>query len=337
MFADRAGWTGANGEGSFMSRITIALALIVAASAGATQRLRGQDAPLPAGSNPCAQPLEEIAGAYTVDSLLLALDPGYGIKPVDSTSALTTLSVINDHLTLPAPLALPPVVVGWGPNPKGSGKAAIQGFMGEAFVEIDRHGKVKRTGLTQTTLVSSLDAALVAAVQQAANDGAFMAYQDNAHEHGGYVFVQLRTMPLPAFNQKAEDYKRPESGALVPLPYSNEPTIKKKGDAVTLPIRLLHVPFVSLTSPIEITKRGPDPVFPSTELDGRQDGFVNIEFVVGADGVAIPGTLRLANAMTAGYAKAVISAMKDYRFKPAMAGSCPVASRETYTFTFNVY
>ncbi len=320
-----------------MPRIPIALALIVAAGAGVASPLRAQDTPPTTGADACARPLEEIAGAYTVDSLLLALDPGYGIRPVDSTAALTALAVVNDHLALPAPLALPPVVVGWGPNPRGSGTAAIQGFMGEAFVEIDRHGKVKRSGLSQTTLVSTLDAALVSAVQQAANDGAFMAFQDNAHEHGGYVFVQLRTMPLPAFKQKAEDYKRPGSDALVPLPYSNEPTIKKKGDAVTLPVRLLHVPFVSLTSPIAITKRGLDPVFPRDELEGRQDGFVNIEFVVGADGVAIPGTLRLANAMTAGYAKAVISALKDYRFKPAMAGSCPVASRETYTFTFDVY
>ena len=318
-----------------MSRIPIALALLVAVSAGAAHRGRAQDAP-PAAANACPQSPAEVAGAYTVDSLLLALDPGYGIKPVDSTLALTALAVVGDHLALPAPLALPPVVVGWGPNPRGPGMAAIQGFMGEAFVEIDRHGKVKRTGLTQTTLVGALDAALVAAVQQAANDGAFMAFQDNAHDHGGYVFVQLRTMPLPEFHEKPQDYKRPDPVAMVPVPYSNEPKLKKKGSAVVLPIRLLHVPFVTLTSAIEVTKRGPDPVFPTVELNGRQDGFVNVEFVVGADGVMIPGTLRVANAMTAGYAKAVISALNDYRFKPAMAGACPVASRETYTFTFNV-
>lgn len=319
-----------------MSRTSIPLAILLAATLGAVPRADGQQAAVPAAAGDCSAPLHEVADAYTIDSLFLAIDPGYGIKPVDSTLGLTALDIVNEHLVLPAPLALPPVVVSWGQNPRGAGMAAIQGFMGEAFVEIDHKGRVKRTGLTQTTLVGAVDAALVAAVKQAADDGAFMAYQDNAHDHGGFVFVQLRTMPLPAFHEKAEEYKRPESSALVPAPYGHEPTIKKKGSVVALPIRVLHVPFVSLTSPLEITKRGPDPVFPLNELNGRQDGFVNIEFVVGADGAVVPGTLRLANAMTVGYAKAVINSLNRYRFKPAMAGDCPVASRETYTFTFDV-
>jgi len=287
----------------------------------------------------CPTQFVPVPNMFSADTLRLAIDPGYGIKPVDSTLALTALSVVNDHLSLPSPLALPPVITGWYsslPGVDGPSMAGTQGFMGEAFIDIQRNGKVKRVGLTQTTLVPELDAALVAAVKQAVDDGAFMAYQDAAHDHGGYVFVEMRTVPLPEFKEKAVDYKRPDPDAALPIPYSNEPKIRKRGTIVTLPIRVLRIPIVRLTSPLEITKRGPAPTFPPGELEGRQDGFVNVEFVVGTDGSVVAGTLRLANAMTAGYAKAVINSLDRYRFKPATANDCPVAARETYTFTFEV-
>ena len=285
----------------------------------------------------CAAPLVPIPNAYATDTLLLAVDPGYGIKPVDSTLALTALAAVNDALVLPSPLALPPVITNWYHGLAGETQGApvgAQGFMGEAFVDIERNGNVKRVGLTQTTLVPELDAALVAAVKKAADDGGFMAYHDAARGHGGYVFVELRTVPLPKFTEKPTDYKRPDPD--LPIPYSNEPKIKTRGSMVSLPIRALRIPLVRLTSTLEVTKRGPDPVFPLGELQGRQDGFVNVEFVVGTDGTVVAGTLRLANAMTAGYAKAVINSLDHYRFKPATAGNCPVAARETYTFTFDV-
>jgi hypothetical protein len=294
------------------------------------------DAQAPAAAS-CPAPLDAIPNAYATDTLVLAIDPGYGIKPVDSTLALTALSVVNEALALPSPLALPPVITKWYHGLAGETQGApvgTQGFMGEAFVDIERNGKVKRVGLTQTTLVPELDAALVAAVKKAVDDGAFMAYQDAAHGHGGYVFIEMRTVPLPEFTQKPADYKRPDPD--LPIPYSNEPKIKTRGSMVSLPIRALRIPLVRLTSPLEVTRRGPDPVFPLGEIEGRQDGFVNVEFVVGSDGAVVAGTLRLANAMTAGYAKAVINSLDHYRFKPATAGNCPVAARETYTFTFDV-
>ena len=319
-----------------MPRVSSRLLVFAAGTVLAATVAGAQGATPPATS--CPAPLEP-SGSFTADTLLLAVDPGYGIPPVDSMLALTALSVVGDALVLPSPLALPPVIV--STYSTGSGDApqmvsgGAQGFMGEAFVEIDRNGKVKQVGLSQTTLVNAIDVALVDAVKKATDSGAFMAYQDAARGKGGFVFVLLRTMPLPAFKEKAEDYKRPESLSLVPAPYLTQ-TMKKKGDLVMLPVRALRVPVVRLTSALTITKRGPDPSFPFNELRGRQDGFVNVEFVVGADGAVVPGTLRLANAMTADYAKAVIKSLEDYRFKPAMAGACPVAARMTYTFTFNV-
>ena len=321
-----------------MSRHFNRFLALVAVAGFAARAATAQGMPAPAAS--CPVPLEP-TGSFSADTLTLSVDPGYGIKPVDSTSALTALSVIGDALVLPAPLPMPPVIVStYG---TGSGTAdsppvvtgGLQGFMGEAFVEIERSAKVKRVALSQTTLVNSLDAALVEAVKKAAEEGAFMAYQEAAKGKGGFVFVLLRTMPTPHFKEKAEDYKRPESLGLVPTP-NLTPATKKRGELVSLPIRALRVPIVRLTGALTVTKRGPDPAFPISELRGRQDGFVNIEFVVGPDGGVIPGTLRVANAMTADYATAVINSLKDYRFRPAMAGACPVAARMAYTFTFDV-
>lgn len=284
----------------------------------------------------CPAPLEA-SGSFTADTLLLAIDPGYGIPPVDSMLALTALSVVGDGLVLPSPLALPPVIVstystGTGDTPQLVSGGA-QGFMGEAFVEIERNGKVKQVGLSQTTLVNAIDAALVDAVQKAADQGAFTAYQDAARGKGGFVFVLLRTMPLPTFKEKADDYKRPESLSLVPAPYLTQ-TMKKKGGLMTLPVRALRVPVVRLTSALTITKRGADPSFPFDDPRDSKNGFVNVEFVVGPEGSIVAGTLRVADAMTTKYANAAIEALKDYQFKPAMAGACPVAARMAYTFTF---
>ena len=314
---------------AFSRLLALAAGTVLAATAASAQGA-------PPAAAACPAPLES-SGSFGADTLLLAIDPGYGIKPVDSTQAMTALSVVSDALVLPSPLALPPVIVTtYGSGPTDAPQTisgGSQGFMGEAFVEVERNGKVKQVGLSQTTLVDAIDVALVDAVQKAADGGAFKAYQDAARGRGGFVFVVLRTIPLPSFTEKVADYKRPETLGLVPSAYLTH-AFKKKGDVVMLPVRALRIPIVRLTSALAISKQGPDPSFPFDDYSDRKGGFVNVEFVGGPDGEIIAGTLRLADAMTTAYANAVINSLKEYRFKPAMAGACPVAARMTYTFTF---
>ena len=81
--------------------LAVILATLVAATASAQAPVK------------CPAPLVEIPNSYSLDTLRLAIDPGYGIKPVDSTLALTALSVVNENLVLPKPLALPPVITQW--------------------------------------------------------------------------------------------------------------------------------------------------------------------------------------------------------------------------------
>ena len=310
----------------------LARLLCLTASASLATAAAAQGTP----GHPCT-PAFEPSGTTSADTLFLAIDPGYGIKPIDSAAALTALSVVGNALTLPEPLTLPPAIMTTYSTGSDDGALKVssgsQGFMGEAFVEIQRNGNVKRVGLSQTTLVTANDAALLDAVQKASDADAFKAYREAARGHGGFVFVLLRTIPLPAFQAKAEDYKNREALALVPSPYVTG-ALKKKGERVSMPIRALRVPAVKLESALSVSKRGPDPSFPFDDYRERRDGFVNVEFVVGPEGGIVDGTLRLADALTAAYANAVVDALKEYRFSPAVAGGCPIAARMTYTFTF---
>lgn len=308
-----------------MRRATILVTALLAMSAsGAAQGGKGNAAA-------CRPALEPIPGAFATDTLFLSLDPGYGIKPVAEEIQKTALSVIADSLLLPTPLPMPPVIGKTYTFP-GSGPGGAQGLMGEAFVEFDGKGEVKRVGLSQSTLISRLDDALVAAVKSGVDNGAFMAYQDATRGPGGFVFIGLRTVPLPQFRETAAEYVRqPLSG--VALPQAAAPT---RGGTATFPVRELQIPIVRLSSPAAVPGSGPRPVFPMREREGRQDGFVHVEFVIGSDGRVLPGTFRLANAMTAGYARAVQRAIEGYTFTPAMIDGCGIPARLTYSFTFDV-
>lgn len=309
---------------------THARAALLAASLllPAARRTDAQDAPAPAS---CAAPLQPVAGMFSQDTLVLALDPGYRIAPQPTPAQELALAAVAEALILPSPLPLPAVLTRVA-RAEG-GLVGAQGLMAEAFIEVAKDGKVKSVGLSQTSLVPAIDRALVAAVRAAADSGAFAGYQKAARGPGGFVFVELRSVPLPTFQQKVEDYMR----------HSGDPTITpdprppKKGEITTLPVKVLRVPLVHLTSESAPGKGKPHPQFPPNELGAAQDGFVNLEFVVGADGLLVPGTLRFANAMTAGYARAVAKSLEGYRFVPAMADGCPVAQRQTWTFTFDVY
>ena len=279
----------------------------------------------------CRPALEPIPDAFTTDTLFLVLDPGYGIKPLPEEMSLTALSVVADSLVLPTPLPMPPVIAKTYPF-AGTGEGGAQGLMGEAFVEFNGKGEVKRVGLSQSTLISRLDEALVAAVKSGVNNGAFMAYEQATRGPGGFVFIGLRTVPVPEFREKAAEYvKQPLAG--IALPQAPAP---KKGAIATFPVRVLQIPIVRMTSAPAVPKPGPQPVFPLREREERQDGFVHVEFVIGADGRVLPGTFRLANAMTAGYARAVQRAIESYTFTPAMIDGCGVPARLSYSFTFDV-
>lgn len=284
-------------------------------------------APAPAPS--CPAPLQPIEGSYAQDTLILVIDPGYGLAPQAEHVQQSALVAVSQGLDLPTPMPLPVVISRVFSG--GDGMAGSQGFMAEAFVEIGGNGKVKRVGLSQTSLVPPIDQALVTAVKTASDSGAFEPYQKAARGPGGFVFVELRTVDLPTFDQKVTDYLRQPDPMVAPR---RRPPAK--GEPARLPIKLLRVPLIRLTSQAAVPNGGPHPVFPQRELDANQDGFVNFEFVIGADGRLVPGTLRIANSMTPGYARAVLKALEDFKFTPATAEGCGVAQREVWTFNFEV-
>ena len=68
--------------------------------------------------------IEVTQGMSSADTLFLALDPGYGVRPVDVGVEQTALAVIADSLVLPAPFPIPPVITRWTESGSGSESGA---------------------------------------------------------------------------------------------------------------------------------------------------------------------------------------------------------------------
>ncbi|HEX2718957.1 MAG TPA: hypothetical protein VHM67_14895, partial [Gemmatimonadaceae bacterium] len=242
----------------------------------------------------------------------------------------------------PQPLPLPPIAGKlFGNRAEGKNDRNIhhisQAFAAEAVVLFGAKGEVKQVALTQTSLVSSVDAALVDGLKRAVAADALRPYAEAAKGIGGGVFVQLRTLPLPKFGDRVsmKDQFADRDRSLIAPPVRSERKMTRGGSAV-LPLRVLRVPIVAATLAASERKSGPRPAFPQGELDRSFDGTVHVEFVIGTDGRVLPGTLRLADATTYGYAAALVRSLERSEWNPAMAGSCPVAQHMAYTFTFEV-
>ena len=279
---------------------------------------------------------------WTQDTLFLAAEGGYGVRPVPDDQAQLALLLLTDSLKVPQPLALPPVAGKlFGLRPENREDRSIhhvsQSLAAEAFVLLTARGEVKEIGLSQTSLVPDVDAALVDALRRAVPAGALKAYADAARGSGGAVFIQLRTLALPKFETRItlkEQIDARNRSALVPEIASARKMTR--GGRATFPLRILRVPLVAATSAAAERKRGPSVTFPPGELSRSFDGTVHVEFVIGTNGKLVPGTMRLVDAATYGYAASVLRSLERYEWQPAMAGSCPIAQHMAYTFTFEV-
>ncbi|HEX2718193.1 MAG TPA: hypothetical protein VHM67_10965 [Gemmatimonadaceae bacterium] len=315
-----------------MARLTLCL----------TAALGFAAAPLAAQSPACDSVFFPRESGWAQDTLFLGIDGGYGLRPVDEGQAQFTLTLLADSLRLPQPLPLPPIAGRlFGDRAEKKGDRNIhhmsQAFAAEGVILFGTKGELKQVVLTQTSLVPTVDAALLDALKRAAAADVFRPYADAAKGVGGSVFVQLRTLPIPKFGERVsiKDQFEARDRSLIAPPLRSERKMTRGGSA-TLPLRVLRVPIVAATAAASERKSGPRPAFPQGELDRSFDGTVHVEFVIGADGRVLPGTMRLADATTYGYAAALLRSLERSEWNPAMAGSCPVAQHMAYSYTFEV-
>ena len=79
----------------------------------------------------------------------------------------------------------------------------------------------------------------------------------------------------------------------------------------------------------------PPAVYPPAALPDSLSGEVVLRFIVGRDGLAIPGTAEVIRASSFDFLQAALEALARQRFKPATVGGCAVAQVVEYPFSFN--
>lgn len=284
--------------------VPIPLALALLAHSPSPRRLEPRDTcPPPAGADTVTV---SVVATMAPKSPADSLPPGYDRQ---------FITEVSRRLVLPAPLALVPY--------RKMGKPPeldLRGLVSAKPVR-DRHPKSQpvadgalafrvmlgiRLGdstdagvrLLATSLSPEADAAVLAAVQAMIADGLVTALQGRAVD----TWLLLRTV----------DSVGPS-------------------DLVIFRVRTPRVALHQVG-----IRSAPAPRYPVGLRTKRQSGAVQAEFVVGADGRVVPGSLRFVSATHLDFALSVAEALAEYRFLPATVGGCKVPQLLEMPFLYDV-
>ena len=116
-----------------------------------------------------------------------------------------------------------------------------------------------------------------------------------------------------------------------------EITTREKQDFDTL------VPLFGFRTPLRAVTQLPSQIagtgrlkYPVNLRQANIEGEVNVSFVLGADGVAEPGSLQVPSATHIDFVKAVVAAMPTIFFAPLLVEGCAVRNMVHFPFTFSV-
>ncbi len=90
-----------------------------------------------------------------------------------------------------------------------------------------------------------------------------------------------------------------------------------------VPIGQLRLPHVRITRAVDIVFQ-PTPHFPSPAAESGLSGPVSLQYIVGEDGLVPEETIRVLDAGHAAFVRPAVRAILGSRFRPAVAGGCPV-------------
>ena len=267
----------------------------------------------PAPDSACAHLFDR--PATQLDSIHVEVELNYQLGNVPLSSAERLARDVGGAIVFPTPLAIPPVVTTWFEGDSSLGiRRAAQTFRAEVMLLLDKKGGVARSALTQSSLVPSIDQALLGATRDVAALGLPDEIVQGARRaHGGALFVRLHMSPVTG---------QPE-----------QPSIDRIAE---VGIAALHVPlFASVTDP-RFLRRPRVPSYPFDMQREGVDGKVVFTFVIGADGVIAPETFTLQSATARQFAQATLRSFSDARFVPATVDGCAVAMLAAQPFAFQI-
>ena len=253
--------------------------------------------------------------ATQLDSLHVEVELNYQLAGVPLASAERLAADIGGAIEFPTPFAIPPVVTIWLEGDTITGvRRAAQAFRVEAMVQLDKKGVATRTMITETSLVPSIDSALLAATDAILAIGLPDEIVRGArHAHGGALFVRLLLSP-----------------ATGKAPGPSVDRIAEVGLAA------LRVPLFEGVAKPRYAKPPRAPAYPFEMQQQGIDGRAVFTFVISPGGLIAPGTFTLSSATGRQFAQAALRSFKDARFLPATIDGCPVAALTSQPFTFQI-
>lgn len=181
------------------------------------------------------------------------------------------------------------------------GERATPVVDGEFTFTLRGDGSVSRLRMVATTYAAQLDTSIVRAIEQAGAEHALVAIAGE-----------------------------PKDTVALRLTLGMEPDSTGASRALFA----LRVPVQHLDYPAE-ARRHPPPAFPMVAWRNGVGGRVRVQFVVGTDGHAVPGTYRLLDTDYREIALAALNALSKWEFAPAVTGGCaiPQVMEEEFTYT----
>lgn len=235
----------------------------------------------------------------------LVATPGRGAPPQQLHHHIFAAQAIRDHFETPAVISLPL----WSrvrPPPGGAAPTSDvlgSGLHSEIVFHLTPEGRLRDSIIQVATQSVELNDALRVAVLRADSARAFPLAPPGRSWDGGRIVLRLARWDLP----------REDGVGLVRL---------------TLPMIMADTPV----SVIEI----PQPRYPVGGQRAGAGDVVDLLFVVGTDGRAIPGSVQIVGGEFRQFAEAAVSAVERGHFNPARVGGCGLPMQVAQRISFGI-
>jgi TonB family protein len=243
---------------------------------------------------------------------------GYEAPDTARQYAVNLVGEFAKALRLPSPIAFS----AWTTPDSANDSLAVPTIANEASVTIGLDGRLVDLALTQSSLVASVDSAVLAAVRLALGSGGVLPPSVHAIHKPLTMYVGLRL--IPPSRQQPPPEPEPAERPVIPLRRT-----------VQIPVRLLDLPVKRFSRLAKIDEKRLAPAnYPADLGRARWDGDVDLEYVVGDGGVVIANTIRVIGGTERRFAAAAIEGVKGTGFIPAEIDGCPVSMlvRQRYSF-----
>ena len=287
----------------------------------ATQDSMAQRASAAAARPSCADVALTTESPELRRKMLYAIaDLGYKAPDTTRLYAANLLAAFQTAFRFPNPAHF----MAWGSADSVDATVAIPVVAAELMVIVRPDGQLADMAITQTSLVPAIDAAAQSAIRTALQSGTLEPPTTLGIRDDITVYIALTLEPRLGMTTSPLDVPRART-----LP----PPLRR----VEQPIVTLALPTARFTRELEPDRNRSSRLgFPRGLLHSKVEGDATVQFVVGGDGIVVPGTVRVVGATDRGFADEAVRALKGARFFPGEIVDCPVPVLTSVRFAFRI-